>query len=235
MRHPQTLTDYVLGELGPEETRAVNLHLKGCAACRAELRALRQTLVTVAEALPPVVPPETAWRGVQARLAAEKPGSLGSRPAKPPVRQRVWQPLALTASFLIALGGLFWGFQERQSHRQLASEQRKVAGWLSRPDVAAQQLTDAAGERLGSVLMLSDGRALFVLRAAPPAGTSYQAWGYGAEPGGTAPVDLGSTGRTLLEVPYTDYQTLELSLEPERGSAQPTQPLGRVAVPKGSS
>ena len=243
MTHPQTLTDYVLSELSPQETRAIELHLEGCAACRAELRALRETLVTMTETLPPVALPGTAWEGIQARLTAEKPNpalpSRRSRPvsriSKPPLRRRVWQPLAWAASLVMALSGLLWGFQERQSNQQLVVEQRKVAGWLSRPDVSAQQLTDAAGERLGSVLILSDGRALFVLRAAPPAGTSYQAWGYGAEPSGTAPVNLGLTGRTLLEVLYTDYQTLELSLEPKWGSLQPTQPLGRVAVPNGSS
>ena len=229
MTHPRTLADYALGELSPEEARAVELHLKGCAVCRAELRALRETLVTLVETLPPADLPETAWQDVQSRLAGQN--------AVPPraAPRRAWPLVALAASLVLALSGLFWGFQERQGYQQLAAEQRKVAGWLSRPDVSAQPLTDAAGERLGSVLTLSDGRALFVLRTAPPAGTSYQAWGYGAEPSGTAPVDLGSTGRTLLEVPYADYQTLELSLEPERGSAQPTQPLGRVAVPKGSS
>ena len=221
--HPTDyLSEYVLGELAPQDAREIEAHLATCESCRAEVRTLRETLVTLVEHVPPATPPADAWKGIEARL-----GVANDAPPKVTSAQN-WQPLALAASLLIALGGVLWGFQEQQSYSQIQREQRKVAGWLSRPDVAAQQLTDAAGERLGSVLTLSDGRALFILRDAPPAGSSYQAWGYSAY--GDTAVDLGVTSRTLLEVPYTDYEVLEISLEPERGSAQPTQALGRVPV-----
>lgn len=223
MTHPTDyLADYILGELTPQETRGVETHLATCETCRAEVRTLRETLVNLAETVPPVTPPATAWSAIQTRLTAE--ASENRVPSPKP--RRTWQPFALAASLLIALGGLFWGFQERQNYQQTQQEQRKVAGWLSRSDVTAQQLTDAAGERLGSVLTLSDGRALFILRDAPPSGSSYQAWGYANE----SPVELGLTDRTLLEVPYTDYEVLEISLEPKQGSSQPTRPLGRVPV-----
>lgn len=225
MTHPQEqLADYVLGELSPEVVRAVEPHLASCETCRAEVRTLRETLVTMVDSLPDAAAPEAAWGAIQAHLRTETPANI-PEPRFSARSKRSWQPFALAASLVIAVGGLFWGYQARQSYQQVQSEQRKVAGWLSRPDVAAQQLTDAEGERLGSVLTLSDGRALFILRDAPPPGSSYQAWGYG-----DAPTNLGLTNRTLLEVPYTDYEVLEISLEPKTGSSQPTQPLGRVSV-----
>lgn len=226
MTHPnERLTDYVLGELSPEEMRTIEAHLASCDTCRAEVVALRETLVTLVETLPNTHLPEGSWQAIQARLDAGATVETARSTAFSTKRERRWQPFAIAASLIIALGGLFWGYQAQQSYQLVQSEQRKVAGWLSRPDVTAQQLTDAEGERLGSVLTLSDGRALFILRSAPPAGSSYQAWGYG-----DAPMNLGLTDRTLLEVPYTDYSVLEISLEPSSGSTQPTQILGRVLV-----
>lgn len=108
--------------------------------------------------------------------------------------------------------------------RELSREQQKVAGWLSRPDVTTEQLLDAQGERLGSVLTLSDGRALFVMRERPPGGSSYQAWG---QRGGER-VSLGVSDGSLLAVPYTGFDTIGVSLEPRGGSPQPSRPLGRV-------
>ena len=221
--HPTDyLTDYILDELTPQEAREVEAHLATCETCRTEVRALRETFVNLVETVPPVTPPPTAWSDIQARLNTE----VSETDLSSPKPRRTWQVFALAASLFIALGGLFWGFQERQNYQQAQQEQRKVAGWLSRPDVTAQQLTDMSGERLGSVLTLSDGRALFILRDAPPTGSSYQAWGYANE----SPVALGLTNRTLLEVLYTDYEILEVSLEPKQGSSKPTRPLGRVPV-----
>lgn len=227
------LTDYVLGELSETQVQELELHLASCAACREDVRVLREAFVSVVDALPVAVAPEGAWQKIAQRLDADAPAFAREEqvfvPPVPRTSRNVWswRPLALVASFVLLAGGLFWGVNTRQSYVQLQQEQRKVAGWLSRPDVVAQQLTDANGERLGSVLTLSDGRALFVLRSTPPAGSRYQAWGYEND----APVTLGLTGRTLLEVPYENFDALLISLEPKQGSVTPTRPLGSVKVP----
>ena len=219
MKHPtEQLADYALGELTPEETRFVEAHLEHCPACRAEVRAFRETLVKLAESVPEAHAPPENWEEIQARLARD----AAQKPAPAPFIRRFWAPWLVAASLLLAATGLWWGAQQQQSYAQLRGEQRKVAGWLSRSDVVTRQLLDEQGERLGSVLTLSDGRALFVLRDPPPAGSSYQAWGQ--RDGERVP--LGVSDSSLLEVPYTGFDFIGLSLE--GGSSQPSRPLGRV-------
>lgn len=217
MKHPtELLPDYVLDDLSPEEVRSVGTHLERCSVCRVELRDLRESLVMLAESVPEARAPQDSWEKIQARLARAE--------AAPPKPRPPWQAWLLAATFLVAATGLWWGFDQQQSTQSLRREQQKVAGWLSRADVTTQQLLDAQGERLGSVLTLSDGRALFVMREPPPGGSSYQAWG---RRGGER-VSLGVSDSSLLEVPYTGFDTIGVSLEPGSGSPEPSQPLGRV-------
>ena len=219
MKHPtELLPDYALGELTPEEARLVEAHLARCPTCRAELRELQEGLVKLAESVPEARAPQGGWENIQARLAQRSTGEV--TPKRP--QRAFWQPWLVAASLLIAASGLWWGVEQQQGYAQLRGEQRKVAGWLSRSDVVTRQLLDEQGERLGSVLTLSDGRALFVLREPPPAGSSYQAWG---QRDGER-VLLGVSDSSLLEVPYTGFDFIGLSLE--GGSSQPSRPLGRV-------
>lgn len=217
MRHPtELLPDYVLEDLSPEEVRSVETHLEGCSVCRARLRDLRESLVILAESVPQAYAPPGNWEKIQARLPRAEAAPLKPRPS--------WQAWLLAASFLVAATGLWWGFDQQQSAQALSREQQKVAGWLSRADVMTQQLLDAQGERLGSVLTLSDGRALFVMRKPPSGGSSYQAWGRK----GSERVSLGVSDSSLLEVPYTGFDTIGVSLEPRGGSREPSRTLGRV-------
>ena len=86
---------YYDGELSAEAARCVELHLAGCAACRAELAELRQLssmlagageTVTAAEA-------EAVWQAVQPKLGAQRE----------PVPWRTWVP----GLILLTLYGLF--------------------------------------------------------------------------------------------------------------------------------
>jgi len=233
MSHPSDLLlSYALGELNAKEQETLELHLSNCELCLAELGALQDSFVHLAESAPKVTAPAGAWSAIQARLteASELTSSASIMPEttnlislKP--KRFAWQAFAVAASLLLFASGLFWGFQQRQNYLVTKAEQRKVAGWLSRPDVSSQQLLDAQGERLGSVLTLSDGRALFIFRTAPSRGFTYQAWG--DSPSGER-VSLGLSDRTLLEVPYEAYGFIGVSLEPDGGSAEPEELLGGV-------
>lgn len=210
------LPDYLSGDLAPEEDREVETHLTTCAACRAELRRLNETFVTMVEGLPKRdASSDEAWDNVKARIQ------------KRDVRHHPrwsWEPLAMAASLLIAVTSASWGFMQRQDLRQVQSEQRVVARWLARPDVRASALPAQGNEPLGSVLVLPDGRALFVLARPLSAGETYQAWGHreGKQ------VSLGVFEAGVFEVGYTGFEAVGLSLEPEGGSAQPTRPLGKI-------
>ena len=217
--HPTELLPYLLGELSPLEQQQVELHLLDCAECQRDLRLLQEEYEKLIEALPQQDAPASAWHAVQSKLET----SASERFA--PVKPKSWQPWAVAAGIIVALSTLFWGYQQRQSYVQVQAEQRKVAGWLSRPDVVRTQFLDEQGERLGSVLTLSDGRALFVFRRPPPGGQVYEVWGETYE-GRTA---LAKSNRTLLEVPYSGFDRLGATL-----AAQGDQStvLGSIAVPK---
>lgn len=223
MSHPdELLPDYALGLLAPGEAAELEVHLAQCERCRAELRRLNEVMARWVDELPGEAPPEL-WPQIAARL------SQPSQTSPPPAARRTrpwWQPWLLAASLLAAALGLGWGGWQAGLNRQLSGEQRKVAAWLSRDDVRVLALPEVDGRRVGSVLLLSDGRALFVMREAPADSLAYQAWGH--RDGERVP--LGLSSGTLLEVPYQGFEFIGLSLEPKGGSPQPTRPLGRVPV-----
>lgn len=221
--HPsERLPDYALGLLEEAERLELERHLQGCASCRAELRRLSGALDRWVDSL--ATPPQSPdlWPAIGRRLKQTEEAP----PSRHPLATPWWRTWLLAASLLVAAAGLGWGVWQQNLSRQLESEQQKVAGWLSRDDVRVLSLPEVDGRRVGSVLLLSDGRALFVLRDPPQAAYSYQAWGHrdGER------VSLGVTEGTLLEVRYEGYDSVYLSLEPRGGSPQPTQPLGRVPV-----
>lgn len=85
MTHPDVsqLNDYMDARLAPDARRDVEMHLAGCAPCRAEVDDLRR-LLTAAAALPEAVPaPEGLWADVRATIDARKvvalPGVRGTQ------------------------------------------------------------------------------------------------------------------------------------------------------------
>lgn len=232
MSHPtDLLLDYALAELEPNKSRELEAHLRQCESCRRELKALQGSLVSLTESLPATAAPADSWSIIQKRIHHQETfpeDDISQKLLPANIRpRRSWQAFALAASLVLALGGFFWGYQTQQHYQQVRAEQRKVAGWLSRSDVSSVQFVSDQGDRLGSVLTLSDGRALFVLRDPPAKGLVYQAWGMV----NNERVSLGLSSRTLLEVPYSGYEFIGTSLEPAGGSPAPTRPLGRVAIP----
>ena len=211
MTHPtELLPDYLSGDLSPQERRDLERHLETCETCRRELQGLERTLVTLIDQLPPMPVPSGSWQAIERRIGSGQ-------------RRWRWEPFAVAAGLILAAVSGVWGLSEQRTARQLRAEQRKVAGWLSRPDMRALPI-DGGGERIGGVLLLGDGRALFVLDEYPPRGRAYQAWGRRDD----EVVPLETTQRRILEVRYQDFERIGVSLEPPGGSSTPTEPLGTV-------
>lgn len=91
------LARYHDGELSEDAARAVELHLAGCAGCRAELHALRSLSFALTSAAEPVAAGEAEafWQTLQPQLGAQRA----------PVPWRAWLPGLLLLT-LYALGGL---------------------------------------------------------------------------------------------------------------------------------
>lgn len=207
----ELLPDYLAGELTPEVVHAVDRHLDSCPACRAELRQLGDTLVALVETLPEAsAPPAVLRREVPPRRQPRATRAI----------------VAVAASCLIAVAGWGWGALQQQRAARVYEKQQQVARWLSRPDVRTYALPTRDARPQGSLLVLPDGRALFVLLQEPPAGETYQAWGHR---GGT-PTSLGVFRTQVFEVSATGYTSVGVSLEPTGGSAHPTRPLGKVPL-----
>jgi len=220
--HPkELLPDYVLGLLPAEQKAELEAHLGSCDSCRRDTYQLREGMVAMVEVLPETTPPRRVRKNLQATLKGRPPQTR--RPA--PARRGPW---VVTAGLLLilAIAALGWGIREQLDFRRVAAERQVVANWLARSDVETLTLPPVGGQTIGSVLLLSDERALFVLKRPPPRGSSYQAWGNRR----SERTSLGSYQRTVFEVRYTGFDSLGVSLEPKGGSPQPTRPLGRVPV-----
>lgn len=245
-RFQDTLAEYVLGTLEPSERREIEAYLVHSEDARAELRQLRESLVTLTESLPSVAPRAEVWTNIQARLpTGHLPTDSGSTLDVPPpvtvfqprgwigyVGRSGWQVAACFC--LIALGSLFWGARSYHTYRQIAAETLLVAAFLAEPHVQKVSLQSPDNQGLGGVLLEPEGRALFVLDQAPARGRAYQAWGHTSddwEPGrGEQLVSLKVSQDKVFTVSSQGFAALYLSLEPSQGSPQPTQPLSRVSL-----
>lgn len=89
------LNAYVDRELAAADARAIEGHVAGCAACRAELASL-QSLLTQARALPRDIPPAPhGWRELRSEVERLEPKPLGSGSASLPSAEReVYPPTA---------------------------------------------------------------------------------------------------------------------------------------------
>ena len=224
---------YALDALAPDERERFEAHLSECAACRGEVRELREVTVLLADAAPTATPPA----GLRDRILRE------ARQVRPIRRRRApivpW--LAAAASLVLAVGFGYAYLRERAALQQasaalaaqtdsLAARDSLIATIFS-PDVATAALA-ATGKPPSARLYWNPSRhrvvmAVFDLPPAP-AGRTYQLWAIAQ---GSKPVSLGvfntaADGRltTAMDVPVgLAFEVTAVTEEPAGGSPQPTQ------------
>lgn len=220
--HPvDELVAYVLGSLPADERRAVDAHLDGCAACRAEAATLAETAWEVAATVARDAPPRLR-DAIVARARADAPAI---RPA--PLGRAIWGrlawpvpavvPAALAALLLVALAALAGARQDTDRYARLVSA---VAG----AQVTALAPT-AAGPLRGSLVVPADGTTPYLILdlPAPPAGKTWEAWVIHADVPVRAGVMNGSGLATLaLEAPLRPGDTVAITAEPAGGVDRPT-------------
>lgn len=218
-RSTETLTDYVLGLLSLDETRALEAHLGMCADCRQEVYRLRETFYALPDALPLQAPPEDAWRKLQARRRAPRRllnvGKFTGR----------WAAAAVFS--LLLVGSLVWGFEQQQKFTRVESEQRVLTAWMNNPDLTILPLSGGTAAFPGILCTYPDGRALLVQKEDPPRGQVYRVWGVR----GTGRTALGTTTSRILRLRSEGFETIEVSLEPRQSNGrEPTQVIGRASL-----
>ena len=222
------LTEYVLGELPPFDTRRVEAHLAECASCASEVRAMALAFQSIGLQEEPVAPPPH----LRARVLQHLSQQVGDRPQAPhaslrsrPGVHRAW--LAAAAVGILALGTLLVLSMQRTARvnellQARTSDAQRLAQQMAtteaQADLAVAILTAADMRRidLAGFEASRDARAraywstthgLLIVAdrlPQPPPGRIYQVWLIGSSSPG--PVSAGlieapRSGRGMLLVP----------------------------------
>jgi len=122
MRHVESdLTAYLDGALDPAGAAAVEAHLSGCAACRAERDRLASALRVVAALPPPPTPSPTFGRTFWARVDAEP------RPRRDSLGRLL---VGRWAAFTALAGGAAAALVVLAAHREALRHERELAAHL---------------------------------------------------------------------------------------------------------
>lgn len=128
--HDQSqLGAYVLGVLGPGESRVIEQHLAGCADCRAVVAELEETKDLLGEVPPEAFlegPPEDGDLMLQRTLRAARVGEA-MQAADQPSKRRRWVP-AVAAAVVIAAAALGGGVLIGQKTADPGVSESPVAG-----------------------------------------------------------------------------------------------------------
>ncbi len=235
---------YALDALGAEERASFEAHLAACAACRAEVHALREMSGLLAHAAPAATPPP----GLRERILEEARRAPRIGRARAPSAGRAaprWPPavpwLAAAAGLVLAVVAGVNAWRDQGARAGLARALDTARAALDSQSALIAAITDPAG---GTATLAATGKgpamrlywnrarrvlvvAAFDLPPAPP-GRTYQLWGITQ---GAPPVSLGvfntpPGGRGILRLTMPAGVTPTQSAvteEPAGGSPQPTQ------------
>ena len=247
---------YVLGALEPEERRAFEAHVAGCATCAEDVRSLQQ----VADGLAHSVPQHTPRPDLRARvLDSIVPGASASSAvvvAAPRTAMPAW--LALAAALALAIGASAYAWQLQQRVRTLearldsaeeraSSAEREVATVRRQADEAQAAMNvmaapdmvriDLAGQPAAAAARArargSRNRGLvFAARNLPqaPAGRVYQVWVVTtAGPVSAGLLTPGADGRAEA------FFNTPPDIAPPTAVAVTLEPAGGVPAPTGEA
>jgi hypothetical protein len=241
---------YALNALPPRDRARFGRHLAACDACAQEVRGLQETAARLAAAT--AVPP-ASWLKERVLAGAARtrqlpplPADHGAGAARWPqgarwlaaARRRLHAPppwarplaVALSAAFLaaaVALGSVALVTQHRLSQAQ--ARDHMLAAVLTAPDVKMMS-APVTGGGTATIVMSHREQALALSTAGLPglpSGRAYELWLMG--PSGGRPAAMlprAAHGMTspVVATGLRRGDTVELTVEPSAGAAQPTTP-----------
>lgn len=230
---------YAMDAVDDLERVAFERHILACEACRAEVDELRETASRLADSTWSVPPPKLRTDVLAAiGRTRQLPPAESARPepgARAGSRWRRYAAGAAAAGVLAAgVGAATWAVQEqrvREKNAVVAAAELREArteAILAAPDLVVRTAPMIGGGRVTVASSALRGASVVSLRAdrAPGADRAFQLWTIRdvADP---VPVNAGlllpgeaSTAQIVNGVPGND--AFAVSVEPARGSAQPT-------------
>ena len=222
---------YVLGSLDPEERRAFESHLAGCAECAQEVALLRPVVGALATAVPQVTP--------RAELRDRIVGGVGgsseakSRRSVSATSVGGWLPLA--ATIIIAVGAAIYAARLQRQMFELQArfdQAQATTAVLAAPDLARIDLQGqmvAPDARARALWSRSRGLVFTAANLPPaPAGKAYQVWVVTAQ----APISAGLLTPDPSGV-GTQYYMTPVDIAPPVAVAVTLEPAGGVPAPTG--
>jgi anti-sigma-K factor RskA len=210
---------YALDALDPAEAAAFVAHLRGCAACRDEVRALSGGVEALAQAVSEPAP-SGLRSSVMERIDAER-ATLA--PVVPMRRPRRWKVIAaIAAAAAIVNGVLLVGALGRLSDADRALEV------VSAGDARTVALADTPVGPVRFVWSGDVGRGVFTGSAVPAiqSNRTYELWYMDAAgnptPAGLFAPDAAGDVLVLVDMPVEPGTVLGLTVEPSGGSPAPT-------------
>ena len=234
----ELLGAYALDAVDETEAEAIELHLRSCLRCQAEVESHRETASWLAHGGAPA--PEGIWDRIAGsledapapvELARILPWETRERAAAPRRRRGLEWVAGIAAALLLVLGGVAYNQQRRIDRLDdRAGIEAALASAMSDPDARQVSLVSPsgdAGHRVKAVV-LPDGTGYLVANDGLPVlddSRTYQLWGIND----AKVVSLGVLGNRPTIVPFhasSDVRTLAIT-EEERGGvvASKNQPI----------
>jgi len=226
-----TLIQYVMGGLTPEQEREVIAYLRSHPEDAAWVRDMFEVMAEVALLEEPAEVPVGAGAALLERVRGGTVGSASNQrvtevkepeDAEPPEvltlprhpNRNRWTGFAIAAALVL----LVW-VGVRPTYES-AALQRRLDQVCGEPGVACQALESETNEPLGTLAQRADNSLFLVMADDPPEGQVYQAW----EIVGDTPQSIGVWDGRLLDITQAlgAESVFGVSLEPSGGSPQPT-------------
>jgi anti-sigma-K factor RskA len=221
---------YALDAVDVDEAEAVELHLRDCPRCRAEVADHRDTAALLASAGAPA--PEGVWDRIASTLEGDVPPRLA--PVVPMRRRSVpvrWMASAVAvAAVVVALLGISVVHQSRRIDRLgLALQARGIDGAVNAalldPHAHRVALTADTGGEAADAVVLPNGTGYLVSRNLPrlSADKAYQLWAVV----GSEKISLGVLGNMPHVAPFSipsGAKVLALTVEAKGGVVATDKP-----------
>lgn len=231
---------YVLHALPPGEEAAFENHLAGCATCRRDVAALRETAAALADEESAPVPQDLRARTLDA-IGGVRQDRRRTRTSPATGRRALVLALAASLAAAAALGGIAaWQHTKATDARTQATQartaNRELTDVVTAPDATLHVGELSGGGTAAVVVSRAQARAVFTAENLPAlsGGKVYELWyasGGGAlRPAGLVPGRAGTATR-LLDGALAGAVAVGVTVEPSGGSRQPTsEPLGLIPI-----